>query len=305
MNHLWSARPRIYYGFFGLFFGAILLAWDPMHWPTLHHLWMLRILAGIAIGSAFAMMHFKSGTPTCFALEAYSLRQEKSRTIPNTPLISRHERSANRVPDWSMVKASGMGALISGAVQTVILRRDPPFPSVEESLPDPMVWPEWSRYVIVRPTGSAAYWDPWRNRMVVGQAWAETGWLGLHVTAHELAHAAQPRWRLRWADSWIKSLLILSLIASIAGSSQKWGPLLAASLVVLGDAGWRWPLEIQADHQARDRLASVFSDVSTHVTVRQWGQRIAQRHRIALGAETLFWGGVTAVLVALVQGLHH
>ena len=38
MEHLWSARPRIYYGFFGLFCGAVILAWDPMHWPTLHHL---------------------------------------------------------------------------------------------------------------------------------------------------------------------------------------------------------------------------------------------------------------------------
>ena len=303
MEHLWSARPRIYYGFFGLFCGAVILAWDPMHWPTLHHLWVLRGMVAIAIVSVFAMMHFKSGIPACFALEAYSLRQEKPLAFSNVPRAAYRARSANLMPDWFMVKASGLGALISGAVQTIMLRRDPPFPPVGEAIPDPRVWPEWSRCAIMRPAGSVAHWDPWRNRMVVGQAWDETGWLGLHVMAHEFAHAAQPRRRLRWADSWIKSILILSLIVEVFGGLGWWEPLLAAGVVALGDAGWRWPLEAQADHQAGERLASALSDPSTRAAVRQWGRRIAQRHQIALAAETFFWAAVTAVLVALMQGL--
>ena len=194
-------------------------------------------------------------------------------------------------------------ALVSGAMQTLLLRGDPPFPSVNEAVPDATAWPEWSRYAVSRPTGSVAHWDPWRTRMVVGQAWDETGWLGLHVMAHELAHGAQPRWRLRWADGWIKGTLLVSVAAGLFGPAGWEVPLLAASVLGLGDAGWRWPLEAQADDQAGERLASEISDAPTRAAVRQWGQRIRRRHQAALAAETVFWAAVAAMLVALTQAL--
>ncbi len=303
MRHLWSAKPRIYYGFLGIFLGAVLLAWDPMRWPVLHTLWGVRLLWGTAVVSAFGMMHFKTGTPTCFALEAYPLRQEEGFIPANRSLTQSRERSAGPMSEWSVVKWSGIGVLISWAVQAVTWRHDPPFPRVDEAMPDATAWPEWSRYVVSRLSGRLAHWDPWRTRMVVGQAWDETGWLGLHVLAHELAHAAQPRWRLRLADGWIKGLLLVSVAAGLFGPAGWGAPLLAAGALGLGDAGWRWPLEAQADDQAGERLASEISDATTRAAVRHWGQRIRRRHRAALAAETVFWAAGAAVLVALTQAL--
>ena len=213
---------------------------------------------------------------------------------------------------WNIVEGSGIGTLIGWALQTVTLRHDPAPPAIGEAVPDATAWPEWNQVAVHRPPGGAAYWNTWRHQMVIGRDWDVHTWTQLHVMAHELAHAQQSRGRLRWAEGWIKGVLLVSVAASflgifpifpILGLSGWAGPLEAASLVFVGDAVWRWPLEAQADTYAEQRLVAAVSHPASRYALHQWGRRVMRRHRVALAGETVFWAGVAAVLVALTQAL--
>lgn len=165
----------------------------------------------------------------------------------------------------------------SSVLHAWAVRHDPPFPLSDDSLLAEIPWPDRETITVIRPPGRAAYWDPWHQHMVVGHQWDQSTWTRRHIVAHELAHAQQSSWRLRLADGWLKGVLTLSvLLATVLPPEAAW-PLLAGGVAGLGDAVARWPIEMQADRQAGQRLALTVSEGSARDAVTAWSVRLVRR----------------------------
>lgn len=159
-----------------------------------------------------------------------------------------------------------------------------------------------TRATVVWTTGRTAHYDPWTQRLTLGDQWRSDTLLARHVAAHECVHAGQPR---RWALWASRPGAVAFVSAVVAGCF--WPPPLNL-LVVLAFMGiWGtfslWPLETAADAEATRRLsgwahARLGTEAAKAVTV--WADALARRHRWTLMLE---WGAMAASgLVAMFVG---
>lgn len=255
--------------------------WTLGTWGLMSHLAALLLLVGV-VGS----VHFRTSPPSCWALEAV---QERLSAIPK----SVSHKGGQPMWGWAAVRNGALLWLASGMLRQRLFRRErlsPPAPSA------PLCSPAELPPSVLRPPGQAAHWDPWRQSLVLGQAWSLETVDGARILAHELAHAGQPRWRLLLADGWVKGMLVMAALGAGFLSGWVWWPETAAVLTFVGDAGWRWPLEAEADREAARSLAD-----QAGPDVGQWAAELTPRHRVLLALESLQWAVGAFLVVWLVR----
>jgi len=87
---LWSACFRLPEWFFGLFLGAVLLIWNPMGWSILRVVWVLHLLAGIALASVLGMLFFRWGSARCFPPVSRRERKDEAVSAGSPPMYAIH-----------------------------------------------------------------------------------------------------------------------------------------------------------------------------------------------------------------------
>lgn len=223
--------------------------------------------------------------------------------IPNRSGIESRCATGDAKLHWENPGFLGIvvGALSALGVRWVWMADEAPEP------PAPARWPAVATLLgdqvrLRRAEGGSAYFDPWRNEVVLGCQWTLDNWTTYRILAHERGHAEQPRWRTRLADA--GRFVIVAGVFGIGGLAA---PSLEAAAtvgmaVLLWEACWHWPLERDANETACRRLLAAMPDGSPRLrqSVDRWMHSIQTRHRIANILEGLGWACATAAMTYVV-----
>lgn len=211
---------------------------------------------------------------------------------------------------WRVLLGIGGGIFLglSWIMSPWIIRRDPDPPQLSGPMPNPInfldAWPADQVTWTDRP--SVAHYDPRNRQITLSRQWGKTSPLvACHVVAHERWHADQPRWRTQLAGWHIGCAISWGIVGGIA--AQWWPEAIWGAAVVqwFWDVGVRQRGEWEADAGAVQRITAAWAPSCDHRRVEDWGQRLAQRHRLALAFDGVGWSGLTIIIaVLIVRGFH-
>lgn len=289
--------PLFYFSIMGMSLGLLLAGIFSLFPLGLE--WGHRVAGGLIIIGVYGALAFRVWPPTCFALESsVMIIKDFSLTIAKSfgkESDRKKIRATTKIP-WVLVAATLTWPL-SAFLHHWEMRHDPPIPvptGLRQNDLTP-IWQQWLPSNVVYTTGHEAFWNPWRQHMVIGTQWNPQDAVSLHVLAHELTHSQQSLGRTRGADGWIKVAFILSSVTTFVIPWTWLLPAVTAIATIIGDMVLRWPLELRADTAATQRLSTLTDEPAEEHALIVWGAFLVRRRRRMLWWESVGWAALAAI----------